>query len=305
MWPSRSAEKKRIKDALAKHHLNTRNMPGIANAHAIDTLSQQIVASLRREDYYRYVQRGTIKATRADPNSPKFDAERAVAYFVQQKKIDDACWLIFLMTHFARPADSGWSRLRDVYGKLGTGVWDWQSVSTSTVAFETWLNANWQNISGKFGSHRKYASIRPGAKDTTTDVVKSYISWIGPKGHSAHFSKLVLQGGNDPHAIFDTFYRHLNVSSFGRLGKFDYLSMLRRYSVVPIQAGKAYLSGATGPLNGARLLFDGKVAGRTTKLTLQTYLDALDLDLDVGMEVLEDALCNWQKSPQKFVHFIG
>jgi hypothetical protein len=31
----------------------------------------------------------------------------------------------------------------------------------------------------------------------------------------------------------------------------------------------------------------------------------LDADLKVGMQVLEDALCNWQKSPAHFERFRG
>jgi hypothetical protein len=38
---------------------------------------------------------------------------------------------------------------------------------------------------------------------------------------------------------------------------------------------------------------------------LQARLDVLDRDLGVGMAVMEDALCNWQKSPDRFVHFKG
>jgi len=34
-------------------------------------------------------------------------------------------------------------------------------------------------------------------------------------------------------------------------------------------------------------------------------LDDLDADLCVGMEVMEDALCNWQKSPLQFVYYRG
>jgi len=34
-------------------------------------------------------------------------------------------------------------------------------------------------------------------------------------------------------------------------------------------------------------------------------LDELDVDLRVTMKVIEDALCNWQKSPTRFVHFKG
>jgi hypothetical protein len=93
--------------------------------------------------------------------------------------------------------------------------------------------------------------------------------------------------------------------SFGRLAKFDYLSLLGRYAIVPIDAGSAYLDGATGPIRGARLLLDGTPSGPSSASTLQTKLDLLDADLKVTMKVMEDALCNWQKNPTRFVHFKG
>jgi hypothetical protein len=38
---------------------------------------------------------------------------------------------------------------------------------------------------------------------------------------------------------------------------------------------------------------------------LEAALGELDERLHVGMQVLEDALCNWQKSPAQFVSFRG
>jgi hypothetical protein len=64
---------------------------------------RQFISSLRRESYYALVQRQTISARRADPNSPSFDPERAVAYHLQRGNVDEAAWLVFLMTHFGRP----------------------------------------------------------------------------------------------------------------------------------------------------------------------------------------------------------
>jgi hypothetical protein len=115
----------------------------------------------------------------------------------------------------------------------------------------------------------------------------------------------VQRTGNDPHKIFDALYRGLVVRSFGRLAKFDYLSLIGRYGIAPVEAGSAYLSGATGPAKGARLLFDGRPDGQSPLTELQSMLDALDADLQVTMKVMEDALCNWQKSPKRFVHFKG
>ena len=65
------------------------------------------------------------------------------------------------------------------------------------------------------------------------------------------------------------------------------------------------MHGATGPLAGARLLFTGDEMASIGPADLDAWLIALDSDLDVGMQVLEDALCNWQKSPLEFVPFRG
>ena len=97
----------------------------------------------------------------------------------------------------------------------------------------------------------------------------------------------------------------MSVISFGRLAKFDYLALIGRYRIAPINAGSAYLDGATGPAKGARLLIDGRRDGTTTNASLQLLLDSLDADLGVGMQVMEDALCNWQKKPLQFEHFRG
>jgi hypothetical protein len=68
------------------------------------------------------------------------------------------------------------------------------------------------------------------------------------------------------------------------------------------------MQGATGPLSGARLLFGGKITAKLGWSDLDAWLVELEADLDVGihgMQVLEDALCNWQKSPKRFKPFRG
>jgi len=287
------------------HAASVRPLPGASSQQARDVLALQFVASLRREDYYRLLQRRRVSAARANPHHTGFDAERAVAYHIQQGNADEAAWLLFLMTHFGKPATSGWRRLQDVYGALGARVWDWATVSANPSAFVAWVAAHWTQIRGKFGNHRKYETLRPGAARDFGTVVQDYVSWVGASGPAAHFTRTIQQAGNDPHVIFDAIYNDMQVTTFGRLAKFDYLSLIGRYGIAPIQAGSAYLDGATGPASGDRLLFDGNSKSRTKIAALQTYLDELDQSLAVGMAVMEDALCNWQKSPTRFVHFRG
>jgi hypothetical protein len=305
-WPLRQGRKREIAEALRRHARAVRSLPGVADIRALDALAMQIIASLRREEYFQLVQRGPVPARRADPHSPSFEPELAVVHLLQNGEIDEAAWLVFLMTYFAKPADSGWKRLQDVYGRLGMGLWDWPSVSADPPSFGHWLAANWPAIGGKFGSHRKYESLRPDARRPMSVAVERYVAWVLDVGdHGRLFADLVRRTGNDPHSIFEALYRDFPVPGFGRLGKFDYVAMLGRYHLVPATAGSAYLDGATGPTAGARLLFDGRRDGPSRTGHLQRFLDDLDADLQVGMQVLEDALCNWQKNPLEFVHFQG
>jgi hypothetical protein len=91
------------------------------------------------------------------------------------------------------------------------------------------------------------------------------------------------------------------VASFGRLARFDYLAMVGKLGLAQIEPGSTYLQGSNGPLEGARLLF-GKAASAAD---LDAWLLELESELHVGMQVIEDALCNWQKSPAEFIPFRG
>lgn len=302
IWPTREPHRLSIVAALQQYDATVERLPGLASPRRYESLSCQIIASQRREDYYRFVQVRPSRSERADPQHQSFDPERAVAWHLSQGDVDEASWLIFLMTHFARPSGTGWLRLRDVYGMLGAGVWTWGLVSQNPTAFSAWVDANAGAIRGKFGNHRKYESLRADADRPIGVTVSDYVRLIGPNGHAAFFANIALGGANDR---FDYLYRRLAVRSFGRLAKFDYLMLLSRYGLVPMVATQAYLAGATGPKRGARLLFDGNADSGMSPAHLQQKLSRLDAVLNLGMSVWEDSICNWQKSPDQFVHYTG
>ena len=102
-------------------------------------------------------------------------------------------------------------------------------------------------------------------------------------------------------------YRSMtSVYRFGRLGRFDFLTMLGKLGISPIEPGSAYLwHNATGPKKGARLLFGGNSSASITPKDLDELLMLIDGSLGVGMQALEDSLCNWQKSPTSYQYFKG
>lgn len=306
MWPTRQARAAQLDAGLAQFSTNWRPLPGIADRVTRAVLAMQMVASLRRLDYSDLIRVRGISPNRADPNSAFFDPERAAVFHHRAGNIDEAFWLVFLSIHFGKHLTHGWERLRDIYSGLGTHTWTWVRVSANPTAFRTWLLAHQDQIGGGFGSHRKRESVRADIDGGTATVVESYVNWVGANhSHAALMARFTQAGGNSPQAVFDHCYRSMNVARFGRLGRFDYLCLLGRLGFAHVSPGRAYLEGATGPLRGARLIFGGVVNAPIDWRTLEGWLLELDQLLGVGMQVMEDSLCNWQKSPAQFFHFRG
>ena len=306
MWPKRKATADRLQDAILTYSEQMRDLPGVNSDAARSTLAMQMVASLRRLEFTRLLISRPIDPQRTDPNSELFDPERAAIYHARMGNTDEAFWLVFLMTHFGKHQRYRWKRLTDIYSGLGEFTWTWTQVSANLSAFREWLRQNHSRVGGAFGNHRKYETLRHESANSTASVVESYLNWVTSyESHAKLVACLVRQAGNNPHQIFDHFYRSMQVNRFGRLAKFDFLALIGRLDLAPITPGTAYLRGATGPLSGARLLFCGHVAASTDESLLESWLIEFDRYLCVGMQVLEDSLCNWQKSPRKFINFKG
>jgi hypothetical protein len=77
--------------------------------------------------------------------------------------------------------------------------------------------------------------------------------------------------------------------------------MLGKLKLAPMEPGSTYMTGATGPRSGAKLLF-GKYPSTAE---LDAWLVELGDYIGIGMQEMEDALCNWQKSPDAFRGFRG
>ena len=311
MRPKDTARTKILEDALLAFDANKRPLPGIAEKNARLCFLEQVAESIHRVEYINVVRKRNLSKRRKDPNDNIFDPILAAILHQESRNTDEACWLVFLFVHFGKHARAGWRYLSEVYGQLGQGdIWTWNNVCASTTAFRAWLNANIPEIKrsgvpGGFGNHRKYLSLDAYSPTGTGAAVETYVNWIGPpRTHKQLFSKHYCAAEKDCRLAFDSLYHSMNsVASFGRTARFDYLTMIGKLGLAPIEPGSTYMQGATGPLTGARLLFQGDKGASARAAYLDQWLQELESHLGVGMQVLEDALCNWQKSPIVFRPF--
>jgi len=285
-------------------------LPGIDDPAALECLVRQLLDSIRRVEFVRRLAQVGYGPDVSNPASDRFDPLKAAVSHARQGDADEAIWLTFLAVHFGKHAIDGWMLARLVYGRTGEdGLWDWPSLSANLAGFRRWLAGQNATMRGfRFSNHRAYESLAADSPKGTGACVESFVQWVAAAGS---FDNLVRAAhkrvGQNPVEAFDAIYREMNVvRRFGRLGKFDFLTMLGKLGLAPIEPGSAYIwDGATGPYRGIRRLATGDPASPLNRRDADGLYLQLGRVLELGMQELEDALCNWQKNPTAYQLFRG
>ena len=310
MRPKDIARAQEMTESLERFAREVHPLPGMRDAAHRDALVGQLIESVRRIEYVRLIAKKQHGAERADPTSELFDPLRAAIIAKHAGDFEEACWLVFLSTHCGKNLHSGWRLARLIYSGGGQ-PWTWTRISTGVATFRDWLGSHQRYLKpdGRcgFGNHRKYESLDARSKNGTARVIASYVAWVCPYGnHAGRIERSIREAGNNPHRAFDNLYGSMNtVMRFGRMAKFDYLTMLGKMGLAEIEPGIPYMKAATGPARGARLLFGGKLNARLSGRELEDLTVRLGREVNVGMQVMEDAICNWQKCPGRFRAFRG
>jgi len=287
-----------------------RPLPGVEAPGALDCLVRQFIDSIRRVEYVKRLAMIAHNPAVIDPTSSRFDPLKAAVVQSRQRNTDDAVWLVFLAVHFGKHGKDGWELARRVYGRAGEqGNWDWAAVSADVPGFRSWLEEQGGALASfRFSNHRKYESLHAHSTNGTGSVVESFVAWMRSEGSFDGLIRAAHQRtGQNPEEVFDLLYKSLrSVRRFGRLAKFDFLTMLSKLGIAPISPGSAFIGdNATGPYQGIRLLLTGERDGSLSRA--QADAAAVDIadHIGVGMQEFEDAVCNWQKSPLEYRHFRG
>lgn len=272
----------------------TENLSFLNTRISCEVLAMQLIASMKRISYFQVLSNRDINYRRTDPQDPIFDPVRAILY-LKDRNYDEACWLTFLLVYTAENYQSNWNFMRQLYGGVNeTLTWDVaRNNSHIFPRLADMLSTSQQRP--KFGNHRKYEFFNrlPKVFDSYIDMVKAH------NGHEKLFRQTNLNNEKEHFKwLFSTVEN--NICSFGRLSTFDYLSMMYKTGLANIEADCCYIVGSTGPKDGAKLLF-----GIFSDNQLDSYAMGLADYLEIGYQEMEDALCNWQKSPSIFHPYTG
>lgn len=300
-------------EELSRYSREVHQLYGIEEPSYKVGFIKQLQNSIQNVEFVSKIASSKLSPEVIDYNSDSFDPRKGAVYFHRRGKTDDTGWMVFFAIHFGEneSESDSWRLPREIYGKLGEqGCWDWTQTSKDTGSFREWLlgHENQETFLEKcfkFGNHRKYQSLKDTARTGTGAAFESYVNWARDGGHERLFGVDHNEFEEDPRERFKQLFQSLNrsVVSFGRTACFDYLTLVRNLKLANIEPNSPYLHGATGPLTGAQLLFFGEGGGTRSSLLKTTMDDLLvrlgDEYLGVSMDVIEDALCNWQKNPSE------
>ena len=177
---------------------------------------------------------------------------------------------------------------RDIYGAMGgtepLGLGPgWQPTPPD---FRTWLAANQDalktdGIIRQFGNHRKYESMK--TKNPGDGCGGTELCHLGspPRTHAELFRALSSRRRRWE-ACLRNLYRSMgSVISFGRTAKFDYLTMIGKLNLAPIEPGPSLQTERPAP-SGAPASFSSGVRPQPAPRPRQLDDWLVELDAQLG-----------------------
>lgn len=283
------------------------HLHGINDREKRDCFVQQILDSIKRVEYLTVIKNRGISLNRINPNSNYFDPLRAAIYHKNNNNIDEAFWCTFLYTLFGKTRKKGYGLLKAFYSRLGDqeNIHSYLYTKQNIEEVKIWISNNSQALKrdGGFGNHRKYETLNA-TKRGAGSAIQSYLDIIG-ENHETFLNKINEDVYQDKYKLFDFLYIEFKkINSFSRLSSFDFVTMLGKVGLVPAEPGSAYLKDATGPNSGLKELLD---LPNLPNNELDEVLNEIGKSFDIPfkMQILEDAICNWQKSKNLYKKFKG
>ena len=287
---------------------NNLHILGLNSEERICTLARQCLDSEKRIKYVQVISEKDLNDSVLDPNSIGFDAIKASCLLNNKGLYDEAVWMCFLGTFFGKHKSRNWRSVKAIYGMLGERTLTWEYITQNVDKVREWLREKEDDLRNevKFSNHRKFVSI---SDAHTGRAFSSYVNWIGEDGHERKFSNIINEVGEVPKVLFERMYKEVGaIHQFGRMGKFDFLCMMGKSRLLNIEPAHGYLAGATGPVNGLADLLRNSPTDQVSRDRMEDFMEVMAEALDNQyyiMQILEDAICNWQKSPTTYTYFSG
>lgn len=264
--------------------------------NVLNILAMQTYDSIRRIEIYKTYKlraENAVKEGRTffDTSNPFILAQRP------DLNVEDKIWILFLATYFGKSQKSNWELFHRASFRLNELI-SLNEINQNRDKYFDYLSSFDFFADSQFSNHRKYTKkALTGNKglfqsmDYLLDNIDEFC-----KDEKKEFHEVYLISGKIP--------------SFGRLASFDFTSTLVKCGLNVAEPKSMYADHSTGPLLALHLLLKltksntSKQSQKNLSIALVEWFSDNSAIFMVG-QVLEDAICNWQKNTRKYIYYKG
>lgn len=264
----------------------------------LETLSFQTYDSIRRVDIYAtYRERAEL----ADQRCLPYHFSTNPLVLAQRPSISklSKLWYLYLATYFGKSSASKWSLFQKAAFRKNREIILVEEILRGKGGYFKELQDLNFFSNCQFSNHRKYTK-------------KSLVGKNGFIGSADRFLDNINQFDFSEQTSFDQAYNSaLKIPLFGRMAAFDYICSLCKCHLNVGEPISMYLKHSTGPQSGFNLLLNlcgiempsiGDVIQAGDEIQ-QWFQEKTEIFLVA--QVLEDAICNWQKNPNYYKRYFG
>lgn len=268
------------------------------NKKTLETLSKQTNDSIRRISIYRNYK---DRADNAVKDKIPFSHTSNPFVLAQRNDLSTSTkvWIIFLATYFGKSDTSGWKLFNRAAFDGNYELISFEKVVKDVNKYFNYLQSFDFFEGTKYSNHRKYTK-------------KSLLGEKGVFNSMDYITNNIKDFTQKDRLSFnDAYLRSQKIPSFGRLSAFDFTSSLVKCSLNVEEPKSMYAENSTGPMQALKLILDLTKSINTSRdARIKLSYDLVrffeeNSDIFMTGQVLEDAICNWQKKPDEYRYFRG
>ena len=267
------------------------------DAKTLNTLARQTNDSIRRIELYKSYRERAIHAV-----NKGLDFNHTSIPFVLAQRSDlsqnNRLWILYLATYFGKSNQSGWELFKRATFDRKKSIMLFQDIQKDRDEYFRCL-ASFDFFDGcSYSNHRKFTAKRLTGEKGVFESMEYFVKNINQYSFGYRI---------DFHSIYKGAQK---IPNFGRLGAFDFASSLVKCGFDVAEPESMYGENSTGPLNAIGLLLRLTNGDSSQKAKLQLCSDLMEWfqknsNIFMVGQVLEDAVCNWQKNPSTYIWYRG
>ncbi len=267
------------------------------DANKLNTLARQTHDSIRRIDIYRSYKERADQAV-----NKKLDFNHTSIPFVLAQRSDlsqnNSLWVLYVATYFGKSNQSKWELFNRATFDNNRSIMLFEDIQKDLRKYFNYLGSFDFFAGCSYSNHRKFTAKRLTGEKGVFGSMEYFVKNV---------NEFSLKDRTDFHSMYKAAQK---IPNFGRLAAFDFSSSLVKCGFMVEEPESMYGEDSTGPLNAIGLLMKLTNQNSSSKAKLDLCSDLMkwfqkNTNIFMVGQVLEDAICNWQKNPSTYIRYKG